>query len=307
MRATYYSRNHIILLSVADRRELEDTLASITTTMLNVVNAFDQLLTSNLRNGNKQRTIQDLEELIIDLNRWSIAHIIAVFVRESRIHAGLESRLDIHRSSLGLDQLERDPSQVSHFCVKFHSAIKCIKLMGPSTSKTEDINKDYIRCAKHQQNIRNNNRHNQLQVLEQSAIQNNTDSITNVIKAFDSNLPTQLHYVLIIEDASYQNPENMNLKMMYTSALVEVYKPKSTASLTNDIYSMTHIIPHKIKYTSRSRTIGSRRIYSLTHIQYSVYVVPIDETVPIQDREMYINNTADFETYNKLYNLDQET
>jgi len=41
MRATYYSRNHIILLSVADRRELEDTLASITTTMLNVVNAFD--------------------------------------------------------------------------------------------------------------------------------------------------------------------------------------------------------------------------------------------------------------------------
>jgi len=96
----------------------------------------------------------------------------------------------------------------------------------------------------------------------------------------------------------------MNLKMMYTSALVEVYKPKSTASLTNDIYSMTHIIPHKIKYTSRSRTIGSRRIYSLTHIQYSVYVVPIDETVPIQDREMYINNTADFETYNKLYNLD---
>lgn len=51
-------------------------------------------------------------------------------------------------------------------------------------------------------------------------------------------------------------------------------------------------------------TISSRRIYLLTYVQNSIHVVLIDETTPLQDREMYINNTTDFETYNKLYNPD---
>jgi len=51
-------------------------------------------------------------------------------------------------------------------------------------------------------------------------------------------------------------------------------------------------------------TISSRRIYLLTYVQNSIHVVLIDETTPLQDREIYIKNTADFETYNKLYNPD---
>jgi len=91
---------------------------------------------------------------------------------------------------------------------------------------------------------------------------------------------------------------------MYTSTLVDVYKPKNASDLTDDVYGMTHIVPYKSKFNSQSRTISSRRIYLLTHVQNSVYVVLIDETTPLQDREMYINNTTDFETYNKLYNPD---
>jgi hypothetical protein len=77
---------------------------------------------------------------------------------------------------------------------------------------------------------------------------------------------------------------------------VELYGPvnKERKGVADETYRMTVVQPiPKFLYQNKLR---GWKMYPLTIIYYSVHLVPVDERYP--NGNIYINNTADFETYN---------
>ena len=77
---------------------------------------------------------------------------------------------------------------------------------------------------------------------------------------------------------------------------IEVYKPynKERLSIANIDYGITEVKP--IPYRPLYGILRGRRVYLLTVVYTSVYLVPVDETNP--NKNVFINNTSDYETYN---------
>ena len=108
--------------------------------------------------------------------------------------------------------------------------------------------------------------------------------------------------VITVKDRLRRDPENPSRNATYTGTVVNLYVPKTLAGIANNIHGMTLIKPFPKQPLRNAKRLGGRRVYSLSSVYHSIHVVPVDEDSSDTNRDMYINNTADWDTYNMLWN-----
>jgi len=251
------------------------------------------------RRGNVGRTIGEVKNLIGGPMEKHFRQAAAVFVRESRRSlSGSPSQPERDP-----DAVEQDDEWIRRFKVSFHASLRCWKRTGDNPDDPEQMDQDMVRCAPDWQGRKGNARYDWIWVQEYT-IDHDTDTLPTAEAAssqpplpFGGRLPAQVRYIVSIEDRTA--PE------VYSGAFVELYHPVTKQGLANELHGMTLIKPMPV--APWRGLLRGRRIYPLTMIYHSIHVVPVNEGEGTRSREMYINNTADFETYNMLWNPSWET
>jgi len=85
---------------------------------------------------------------------------------------------------------------------------------------------------------------------------------------------------------------------------VELYHLSASGGVTDRDHGMTEV--KKVPITLWRSTLCGRQVYPITSVYHSIHLVLKDGKTIDDSTELYINNTADFETYNYLWNGDWE-
>lgn len=117
-------------------------------------------------------------------------------------------------------------------------------------------------------------------------------------------MPVRLRLIVTIEDIGALPSSDEEQSTTYSGVYVDVYRPKDPQGRASDVHGMTVIRP--LPPRPWRGTLQGRRIYGLTLVHHTMHVVPVDERAGSTNEDMYINNTADWTTYNHLYNDDWE-
>ncbi|KAJ9624432.1 hypothetical protein H2203_005167 [Taxawa tesnikishii (nom. ined.)] len=252
----------------------------------------------------KWRQVNEVQMLLGPTAGVVFRQALAVFVRESRSPEAGATQASIYDP----DRLEEDDSWILPYWVQFHPSLRCRKATGKDPDDPDSTEHDIVRCAPNWQNINGNARHDWIWVQEYATVTSEScDDSANTISqvAFDGRLPARLQLIVTIEDRQRDKNGNMTTRR-YTGALVDLYAPKNPHGRADAVHGMTVIKPMPLPPRRGLRRLGGRRIYPLTGIYHSIHVVSTSAPWNDKSGEMYINNTADWETYNFLWNADWE-
>lgn len=133
---------------------------------------------------------------------------------------------------------------------------------------------------------------------------------------FDGMLPAQAKLIVTVEDRASSVNDGIGTEKdeddtwlasrtpapEYTGVFVELHRPKEKDGSADKTHGMTVI--SRMPLAPARGLLQGRRIYKLSHVAHTIHVVPVDEDEP--DGDKFINNTADFETYNMLWNAEWE-
>ena len=263
--------------------------------------------------GNIWRTVEAVEDLMGQPTGGHFRQAIAVFLRESRAipHSGADPTPSTRNSA---DTLEKDDSWVMGKRVKFHSSIRCWKPTGQDPDDPDAVQQDIARCCPNWQGIKGNGRYDWIWVQECPSLRTGekdagTDSTT---MAFDGRLPAYMKFVVTVEDTrelddstSYTDMRDCTDPQQYTGVFADIYRPIDKAGAADKVHGMTVVTP--IARAPWRGQLRGRKMYTLTSVYHTIHVIPVDENKPQGESDMYINNTADFETYNTLWNPEWES
>ena len=196
--------------------------------------------------------------------------------------------------------------------MQFHASLRCFKRTG-DPDDPDAMEQNIVRCAPNWQGRVGNGRYDWIWVQEFAARDPLTGADAEV--AFQGRLPARVRYVVSIEDsgqtvqqAGTPRERNMDREVRpgprYTGVFVDLAGPKNAEGLADDDHGMTVITP--MPPAPWRGLLRGRRIFALRDVIHSIHVVPVDETQPEGKGDLYINNTADFEDYNFLWNSDWE-
>nr|POE61026.1 hypothetical protein CFP56_64735 [Quercus suber] len=312
-------------LTIAEKREqAEQSIRP--TSAVDIPRFFDWLRTATKRSSRAKTTWITVAEVEEELGAPLGTHFrqaMAVFVRESRGFRSPPSNQRPAQQPRDPDLLERDDSWVKGFRVQFHASIRCWKRTGQDPDDAEAAEQDIVRCAPDWQGIKGNGRYDWIWVQEYRT--GSTDhgllDETSPPLAFDGRLPARMRFIVSVQDEPesgsgpvvdprdgtagmpIQGINDPDTPSVYTGVFVDLYRPKSSDGLAGAIHGMTVITP--LRSAPWKGILQGRRIYPLASVYHSIHVVPVNDHHAKGD--MYINNTADFETYNFLWNCTWET
>lgn len=230
------------------------------------------------------------------LHGTTFRRAVAIFVRKRR------APTDLSNPALDSDHLEDVVMWKEDYWVQIHLSIRCEK---PSEDDAQDFNavvRDIARCTPHWLRRRDNPRYDWIWVQEYG----DKESLSPSGVAFGGRLPVRLKMILTIEDRGRKDPDNPDRYARYTRAFVNVYKPTFADSRADDMHGMTVIKLMKPMPDFRPRELGGQRVCPLIVVYHSVHVVRINENDMSPSAEMYVHKTADWVTYNMLFNAEWE-
>ena len=245
------------------------------------------------------RPVGDIVELLGPEEGPLFRQAMAVFVRESRPHNREQP------SNLDPDRVEPMDTWVNDYPVQLHHSVKCRKEHGDITDDSSTTERNIARCAENWQKG-GKPRRDWVWVQEYEApAEDGKQSV-----AFQGRLPVRLRLIVTVEDigvtyaAEHDMQQGEQGNTRYSGIYCDVYVPKDPQGRASDVHGMTLIKPLPLR--PHRGVIQGRRMYGLTSVYHTMHVVPVDERPQSTNKDMYINNTADWATYNFIYNEDWE-
>ena len=297
-------------LTSAEKRELAEQATTQPTKAVDIGRFFGWGPGSLTRHDRKDiwRTVAEVEENLGSPIGLHFRQAIAVFVRESRGTSHSTGTNTIRNP----ERLEPDDEWVLELPVKFHSSIKCWRQTNEDPDDPDALEKVFAQCSPHWQGEDGNGRYDWIWVQEYEATQDQgVDGIRQV--AFDGRLPAQLRFVITVKDKAKHGSMSFDTadssagsdftegtSTEWVGAFVQLYRPERADGLADNDHRMVVIKP--VPSTPTQSTLRGRRIYPITGVHHPIHVVPIEEWSDVEYGPMYINNTADFLTYNMLWN-----
>ena len=209
---------------------------------------------------------------------------LATFVREQRkLTDGLLS------SNYEVDRREKNPKWVEELYVSTYGSLTCWTRSGADSSNLEKPVKEKVRCKPGWQGRTGRWRRDYVWVQEQPEQETGSSDV------FNGRLVGQLMVILTIEDPEFHDVNGKHVR--YCGALLDLLKPRNKG-IPCHISGMVNLQRWPVDSTKNTRILKGKRFYSMPTIQRSVHVVPDGKN------GFFINNYANWETYNDVYDVD---
>jgi hypothetical protein len=250
-------------------------------------------------------SVGNVAELLDEEDAEHFRQAMAVFVRESRLVEAAAAPSTTHRAD-NPDRIEADATWVDDCLLQLHQSIKCRKASGDDPEFGDATERNYARCARNWANT-GKPRRDWVWVQEFGG---SGDGV-----AFQGRLPVRIRLIFTVKDTGApievvkaggvkDDDEDDVTYPQYSGIYVDVYEAKLSGGMADPDHGMTTIKPLPAHHSKG--VLRGRRVYSLAQVYHTIHVVPVDERSGSKNRDMYINNTADWATYNFIYNEDWE-
>lgn len=237
------------------------------------------------------RTVDELQDLLGDPLGIYFRKATAIFIREGRVRPyGEQAVLEYNP-----DIVKEDDSQVGSIRVKFHLSLRYQKRTRDDVEDPNTVEIDIVRYVPNWQGLKGYGRYNwvwvqEFESSEPSRAKARTEPrVESAGIAFKGRLPIQIRFIVLIEDYNASQVADQTLdevmsgkkgcyitsRPVYTSVFIKLYRPKTYRGLADPVYGITEIL--QIPVAPQRGLLRGRRIYPLTSIYHSIYVVPKDK------------------------------
>ena len=210
---------------------------------------------------------------------------LATFVRQCRNEED-NDRATSHTT----DKRETDPSWVDTCLVRVHPSLICWKPNGRDPEDPDNLVPDRVVCSANWQNQGKWRRDHVLIVEEQPQ---------SHLASLHGHRPAQVQILLTIADTERRKSGGKHRQ--YYGALVDFLKIRHGGKPART-HGMVELEPWPASSATQRRTLGARQFVPIPRVRRSVHIVPAytGKTVG-KDDVLYINNYADWDIYNSIY------
>lgn len=244
-----------------------------------------RLYTLGIRDARSWRSAGLLEE------RFQIPNFIpalATFIKECRLQAD-----DPDGTYRMLHAREEDPSWVLDYMVSVHASITTWKKTGLDIDDLERLTEEKVRCSPAARGTHGSGRRDH--VWFERSVEKELQGL-----GFDSGMEVgRLELVMTVID--HKKMRAGGGWPRYSGALIEPFRLRGNG--VPDEYHGMYEVESWPKSNAKRPYLGKRRFYNIASIKRSAHLVPAGTTDDDKNLQ-FINNTADWEQYNTLYDPD---
>ena len=219
-----------------------------------------------------------------------LLNMLAVFVRNRRYRDR-----GITLSSRETDRLEENPRWVESYPVCLHGSLQYWVKKGKDPTDLDRLSREFARCIPHWQGQTNQWREDYVWVQEAP------ETLDSKNGTFMGKLPAQLKLLITVVDLEAYD-ESGTSRRRYYGALVKVLRLREGGRV-HPVHGMLEAEMWPRSKARNPQLVGSLRFYDLSTVQRGIHVMPASLQ---NDGRFFINNNADWESFNEIYDPDFE-